>query len=160
MISVSLLSSVIETIEKSNISFVQTISNTKDTVFSKISTGGDDQNFMFAIKMSTMTFKTIDLTSPQRYFDFQLNSVAMNNGKIAGFASYPFEPCTKEHWKAFPSISTDFDELEMSKWICPPLDKKFGLSGGWTSRSSESLSIKVVACSNTTNTFNSCYPQD
>lgn len=97
--------------EKSKISFVQTISSTKNTVFSKISTGGEDQNFMLAIKLtSTMRMSVVDLSSSQRYFDFQIDSMTLKDSIIAGFETYPLEPCTKDHWNAFPSISAEFDD--------------------------------------------------
>jgi hypothetical protein len=62
--------------------------------------------------------------------------------------NYPLEPCTLEHWSAFPEIKSDFERLNMKYWLCPKRNMKFNIQGKFTSSLFKYLEIALKKCTN------------
>lgn len=50
-----------------------------------------------------------------------------------------------------PTISRDYDRLQIDNWLCPPLNASFDLQGQYSSYLSKIGMISVTACNNYTN---------
>jgi hypothetical protein len=109
-------------------------------------TASTANKFMFAVGLSG-----VDLSSPQKYFDIELNVISVvNNVKTS--VKVVMSPCTLDHWSGVSDqITSEYSSLNFKQWLCPPLGYVFPISGKKTSSVFKYAKITVSKCGTTVN---------
>lgn len=72
--------------------------------------------FMFGVEIWRQ-----NLSSSQRYFDFY-SQIYVEEAGVATKIDFNLVQCTKEHWSSMPNMVDNFDKLQISGWLCPPIN--------------------------------------
>ena len=73
--------------------------------------------------------------------------------------SIPLEPCTLEHWAAYPNIQKSFSRLSIDTWMCMPLNLEVEIKGKYASEVSQLLEVSISQCTNSSQWTVPCAPQ-
>lgn len=75
-----------------------------------------------------------DLNTGDRYFDISLVNQNYNFGETTNLSKpYLLEPCTRDHWRGYPNILKQFDDLNMHYWLCLPQGIDYEIGGKYSS---------------------------
>lgn len=101
-----------------------------------------------------------DLNANKRYFDvvgvFYTYTPASTYATVTNVA---LVPCTIEHWSQFPEVINKYGKLQISYWLCPPINYTFDLYGKYSSDNSQQFGIEIYPCNNATDPSRPCATQ-
>ena len=115
---------------------------------------------MFGIYLQSFDVaETFDLIKGPQIFDYKHLKLQYKAGKIAKFVKTSLIPCTREHWKNMPTILSQFEQLQVDKWLCPILNSGISVQAFMSSQNFKLAIIDILPCVNTTENGNKCAPQ-
>lgn len=151
-IIISFASMILDTLNLSTINYTENALKRVDPSLTVI-TAHPDHNFMFAIEVWRQ-----NLSAPVRYFDV-VSVFYYEEYGISTTIDMPLVQCTHEHWSSMPELVNNFDKLQISGWLCPPLGSKYEIFGKYSSEKYQQMAFLVYPCNNATDPSRPCAPQ-
>jgi hypothetical protein len=143
---------ILDTLTLSTITYTQDVITSPDPTYTKL-VASPNEKFMFGIEIWRQ-----NLSSPVRYFDL-VPQVYVEEAGVNTPITIDLVQCTKEHWSSMPDVVKNFDKLQMSGWLCPPIGAEYEIFGKYTSDFYKQIIFTVSPCNNATDPNRPCASQ-
>ena len=108
---------------------------------------------MFGLFVQTMDVSTtFDLLNGPQFFDIVMREVVINPGSAPVYRNMSLESCTAEHWSMESNVIKNFEDFQVSKWLCPKLHEKIVLSGIYGSNYFSFMEYSLYPCKKSVDT--------